>query len=203
MANKPKEIIKNNLLEIREGLGYTQKEMGELLDVSERMICNYETGEANLPIDKAIRLSKEFNYSLDWIYCNSEKQDKNNHSGFDISQTDKFIVDLREFITFSNNMLHIGVKDSYWKYIRDVNSISSAQKPEREKKLEKARLDGAYKIDTNKDVVWRVSIPKGDIMSYITIDSNFIPYVDNDDYIGIEPTSEQKAEAEEFLKSLF
>ena len=68
MYNKVKEIYPCNLLELRKNLGLTQKELGEILGVSERMICNYETGEITLPIDKAIILSQRWNYTLDWIY---------------------------------------------------------------------------------------------------------------------------------------
>ena len=68
MANKPKEKIPNNLLSIREELKLTQKELGEILNVSVRQICNYETDETStLPLDKAILISKKWNYSLDYI----------------------------------------------------------------------------------------------------------------------------------------
>lgn len=39
-----------NLLELREELQLTQKQLAEILDVSERMIGNYETGVVTLPI---------------------------------------------------------------------------------------------------------------------------------------------------------
>ena len=68
MANKEKKIISNNLLKIREELNYTQQELGQILDVSERMICYYETGLSSLPIDKAVLIRKKWNYSLGWIY---------------------------------------------------------------------------------------------------------------------------------------
>lgn len=58
-----------NLLELREELQLTQKQLAEILDVSERMIGYYETGVVTLPIDKAILLCQKYNYTLDWIYC--------------------------------------------------------------------------------------------------------------------------------------
>jgi len=53
MTNKMKTIYPNNLLSIREQQHLTQKQMGEILGVGERMISNYETGVYNLPLDKA------------------------------------------------------------------------------------------------------------------------------------------------------
>lgn len=41
MIRKPKSSCQNNLANIRDDLGYTQKQMGEILGVSERMIQKY------------------------------------------------------------------------------------------------------------------------------------------------------------------
>ena len=43
MIRKPKSSCQNNLANIRDDLGYTQKQMGEILGVSERMIQKYES----------------------------------------------------------------------------------------------------------------------------------------------------------------
>lgn len=53
MIRKPKSACQNNLANIRDDLGYTQKQMGEILGVSERMIQKYESNQYNLPIEKA------------------------------------------------------------------------------------------------------------------------------------------------------
>lgn len=125
MANKIKEIYPNNLLKIREHLGYTQEEMGKILDVSERMICNYETGESNLPIDKAILLSKRYNYSLDWIYRIEDTSIKNAYLHSHNVELAKFMVDARDFISFSDNMYHFCIPENYQKYISEINTIFS------------------------------------------------------------------------------
>lgn len=58
MRNKRKEIIKTNIQVIREALGYTQKQLGEKLKVDAKAIRNYEYFKTNLPIEKAVILSK-------------------------------------------------------------------------------------------------------------------------------------------------
>ena len=46
MIKKPKSPCQNNLANIRDDLGYTQKQMGEILGVSERMIQKYESNQS-------------------------------------------------------------------------------------------------------------------------------------------------------------
>lgn len=202
MANKIKEIYPNNLLTIREDLGYTQHEMGNILDVSDRMICNYETGESNLPIDKAILLSQKYNYSLDWIYKISRTQATNISIQENPTQLDKFVVDIRDFISFSNNMYHLNFPDNYQKYISEINTIFSSNKTENEKKRLKAELDGNYKKTNKGNIVWRVSIPTDEIPSYIHFDSSFIPFANTNNDSEYEPTDEQLADAKSFLEEL-
>ena len=57
MSKKPESSCQNNLANIRDDLGYTQKQMGEIFGVSTRMIQKYESYQYNLPIEKAIFLS--------------------------------------------------------------------------------------------------------------------------------------------------
>lgn len=202
MANKRKKIYPNNLLKIRENLGYTQLEMGKILNVGCRMICNYETGASNLPIDKAMILSSKYNYSLDWIYGIAETNTKNISINENPSQIDKFVVDLRDFISFSDNMYHFNVPDNYWKYISELNALLSSNKTDNEKRRLKAELDGEYKKSNKSNVVWSVSISADKIQSYIHSNSGFIPFVDSHIESENEPSEEQLTKAILFLNEL-
>lgn len=203
MANKFKEIYPNNLLKIRESLGYTQKEMGQILDVNERMICNYETGESNLPIDKAILLSQKYDYSLDWIYQIKDSPDKIKSTYTNLSQSEKFIVDIRDFVSFSDNMYHFSIPQNYWEYITELNRIISSPRTDNEKKRLKAELDGKYKKSNDTNVVFRISIDSTEIPSYFHFDSDFIPFADSDSDRNYElPTEERVSEAKAFLDEL-
>ena len=42
----------------------SQKEMGEIIGVNDRAVGNYERGVRSLPVDKAKKLGKYFNF--DW-----------------------------------------------------------------------------------------------------------------------------------------
>lgn len=202
MANKSKKIYPNNLLKIREALGYTQPEMGKILDVSERMICNYETGESNLPIDKAIILSQKYNYSLDWIYNIRKNQPHTIAVQEHPEQIAKFVMDIRNFVSFSNNMYHFNIPDNYQKYILELNAIASSNRTDNEKKRQKAELDAKYKMDNVTDIIWRISIPADKIFKYFYWDSSFIPFADTDNLSDYKPTEEQIAMAKSFLEEL-
>lgn len=202
MANKIKEIYPNNLLKIREALGYTQEEMGKILDVGERMICNYETGESNLPIDKAIMLSQKYNYSLDWIYQMEESKNEIKSIHKDLSQLDKFIVDIRDFVSFSDNMYHFNIPDNYWKYIKELDKIISSPKTDNEKKRLRAELNGNYKRNNTTNIVWNISIDSNKILSYLHFNSDYIPFANPYSDKDFEPSEEQVAEAKSFLNEL-
>lgn len=202
MANKIKEIYPNNLLKIRETLGYSQIEMGKILDVSERMICNYETGESNLPIDKAILLSNKYNYSLDWIYQQKKTPNITSASNEHPVELDKFIMDIRYFISYSEGMYHFAIPDNCRNYINEIYSIFSSNKTDNEKKRLKAELDGKYNNINKGNVIWRISIPADEICSYIHFGTSFIPYAFTENDYDYEPTKEQIESAVSFLTEL-
>ena len=201
MANKIKKIYPNNLLKIRETLGYSQEEMGKILDVSERMICNYETNESNLPIDKAILLSNKYNYSLDWIY-DIKKTSNIDSSTEHPEELDKFVMDIRNFISFSDGMYHFVIPDNCRKYAKEIYEIFSSNKTDNEKKRLKAELNGKYNNINKGDVIWRISIPVKEIFSYIHFGESFIPYAITEDNSNYEPTEEQLESAITFLNEI-
>lgn len=202
MAHKVKDIYINRLLEIRNSLGYTQNEMAQILMVSERMICNYETGVHNLPIDKAMVLAKKYNYSLDWIYCNDNSREQSAFIHTGSSQLDKFVVDIRDFVSCVDNIINITIPENYWKYINELNSIVLSNRTDNEKARDKALLDGQYRVANRSDIVWRLSIPKDDISSYIQYDSVYYPFVDKTTNKEYEPSKEQHNAITAFFNNL-
>lgn len=167
MANKEKEIISTNLLAIREEQGYSQKELASILGVSERMICNYETNVSNLPPDKALLLAKKWNYSLDWIYCNTNNNlDRINLKNYSEEECIKFLVDIRHFIICSDDKIKLSINKSYWEYINKVNEIRHSNRTSQEKKREIAQLNGSYRLDDNTNISLEFST---DINNFISM----------------------------------
>lgn len=203
MANKIKDIIPNNLLKIREKLEYTQKDLSEILDVSERMICNYEIGESNLPIDKAVLLSQKYNYSLDWIYCNTQNDFvKTEFENYTEEENKNFLVDIRNFITISDDKITFSINNSYWKYLNRVKEIKSSDRTSKEQIREISELNGIYKSNDNTNITMGLSFKISDFVSMISFDNSSCTCCFDNNSDNKDITEENIKEATDFLKSL-
>lgn len=69
-----KNHFDNNLKELRKENGYSQREVAEVISVSQRVYSNYERGEKEPSIDTLIKLSKLFKTTIDYILCNENKR---------------------------------------------------------------------------------------------------------------------------------
>lgn len=191
-----------NLLKLREEFKLTQKELGEILGVSERMICNYETGEITLPIDKAIFLCQQYNYTLDWIYC-APIDCKSAADNLDkVKEYPKFIVDIRDFLSYSNGAVFFSIPNYYWEYMQERNAIAASKSTDGDKRRQIAELNGAYKVKENEQRYWRFNISAENFLSYLRFDSKFIPFSDNGSSSSKEPSKEQIEEITVFIESL-
>ena len=62
------EILKfGRIRDLRVDRGLTQREVAELLHVSQNTYSQYETGQRQLPVDTLIKLALFFNTSTDYI----------------------------------------------------------------------------------------------------------------------------------------
>lgn len=203
MPNKIKDIIPNNLLKIREELDYTQKEFAEILDVSERMICNYETGESTLPPDKAVFLSKKYNYSLDWIYCNTQNDSvKTEFENYTEEENKNFLVDIRNFITISDDKITFSINNSYWKYLNKVKKLKSSDRTSKERIREISELNGIYESNDNTNITMNLSLKISDFVSMINFDNSSCTCCFDNNSDNKDITEENIKEATDFLKSL-
>lgn len=203
MANKEKTIIPNKLLKIREELGYSQKEIGEILGVSDRMICNYETGENNLPIDKAVFISQKWNYDLNWIYNKDTKDKISTIISYPKEENTNFLVDIRDFINKKDNTISFSIPEYYWIYIRNINEIRNSSRSEQEKKRAIAQLNDAYKIDDKNNLFWECSFDIDTFISMIHFGENSsCIYSSNETSDTKDVTEKQIKEVTDFLISL-
>ena len=58
--------------DLREDNDLTKQELADKLDISERTLTRYETGESEPTISVLIKMSLIFNVSLDYICCIKE-----------------------------------------------------------------------------------------------------------------------------------
>lgn len=70
------EIMKyENIRKLRIDRGYTQKQVGEYLGISQNTYSQYEIGVLNYPVDVVIRLANLYGVSTDYLLgLTNEKQ---------------------------------------------------------------------------------------------------------------------------------
>ena len=62
------EVMKfENIRNLRIDRGYTQKQVGKCLGVSQNTYSQYETGVRNYPVDVVVRLAELYGVSTDYL----------------------------------------------------------------------------------------------------------------------------------------
>lgn len=197
MVHKNKYFIPSNLADIRTALDLTQKQMGEYLNVSERMIQNYESNNIDiattLPIDKALYICNKWGYSLDQIYI-----DINKPNAYDY----KFTVDIRDFLCLQGENIIFSLPKYYWNYLKEYENIMISDILSSEKNRLIRELNSKYNCDTN-NVLWKFTIPVHNFCSMLNLGDKDIPYASEDKFITeYMPTDEQIKEVSDFLLEL-
>ena len=67
-------MIYRRIRDLREDKDLTQREMGEILNCSQRVYSDYERGELDIPTDILIKLAQFHNTTTDYILELSEKK---------------------------------------------------------------------------------------------------------------------------------
>lgn len=70
------EEFKDRLRILRKERGMTQKNVGELLDVTERNVRSYEAGDRFPEISGLLLLADYFDVSLDYLVGRSEERER-------------------------------------------------------------------------------------------------------------------------------
>ncbi|MGG1638260.1 LexA family protein [Paenibacillus sp. NRS-1760] len=88
MNEKRNNVVGERIKELRNGIGYTQIQLGEKVGVNRTSIANYETGKASPPLDIAIKLVSVFNCSADYLLGNTEDKFvvKESHTKYKVSK---------------------------------------------------------------------------------------------------------------------
>lgn len=191
---KEKVSVKANTFEIRTELGYTQKEFGKILGVSDRAIQNYESlqPEYSLPIEKAMLIHDKWDYSLDQIYLDFSRKNFFN----------KFNIDIRDFLSIEGESVVFSIPDYYWEYIREIKRINESDATPQEKIRLIKKQDSKYTGKTNS-VIWRAEIPINDFLSFIKFGKDEIPFGSEEpETVYAEPTDEQLKMASDFLNEI-
>ena len=55
----------------------SQKQLGEILHISQRSYSHYETGSRNIPVEMLIRLANYYDISVDYLIGRTDKKEMN------------------------------------------------------------------------------------------------------------------------------
>ena len=70
------EVLKfENIRSLRIDNGYTQKQIGDYLGVSQNTYSQYELGVLNYPIDALLKLADFYNVSVDYLLGRTSRKD--------------------------------------------------------------------------------------------------------------------------------
>ncbi len=69
-------VIRRRVAELRKEKKLSQKEVSEILGISQRTYCMYERGEARVPVDRLAILAQLYNVSMDYLSGIIDKVEK-------------------------------------------------------------------------------------------------------------------------------
>lgn len=62
--------------DLRTDSDLSQKQIGEILHISQRTYSHYETGSRDIPVEMLIRIADYFNTSLDYLVGRSDQKER-------------------------------------------------------------------------------------------------------------------------------
>ena len=63
--------------DLRTDADMSQKQLSEILHISQRSYSHYETGSRNIPVDMLIRLANYYDISVDYLVGRTDKKEMN------------------------------------------------------------------------------------------------------------------------------
>lgn len=63
--------------DLRTDADMSQKQLSEILHISQRSYSHYETGSRNIPVEMLIRLANYYDISVDYLVRRTDKKEMN------------------------------------------------------------------------------------------------------------------------------
>ena len=63
--------------DLRTDADMSQKQLSEILHISQRYYSHYETGSRNIPVEMLIRLANYYDISVDYLVGRTDKKEMN------------------------------------------------------------------------------------------------------------------------------
>ena len=65
--------------DLRTDADMSQKQLSEILHISQRSYSHYETGSRNIPVEMLIRLANYYDISVDYLVGRTDKKEMNKY----------------------------------------------------------------------------------------------------------------------------
>lgn len=66
-----------SIQDLRTDADMSQKQLSEILHISQRSYSHYETGSRNIPVEMLIRLANYYDISVDYLVGRTDKKEMN------------------------------------------------------------------------------------------------------------------------------
>ena len=66
-----------HIQDLRTDADLSQRQLSEILHISQRSYSHYETGSRNIPIEMLIRLANYYDISIDYLVGRTDKKEMN------------------------------------------------------------------------------------------------------------------------------
>ncbi len=66
--------------DLRTDADMSQKQLSEILHISQRSYSHYETGSRNIPVEMLIRLANYYDISVDYLIGRTDKKEMNKYT---------------------------------------------------------------------------------------------------------------------------
>ena len=78
LQNREVNYIKfQRIQDLRTDADMSQKQLSEILHISQRSYSHYETGSRNIPVEMLIRLANYYDISVDYLIGRTDKKEMN------------------------------------------------------------------------------------------------------------------------------
>jgi DNA-binding XRE family transcriptional regulator len=212
MKNTQKKYRENNFQTIMYEQKLSPQKMAKKLGVTLKTIDNYRT---NLPIDVAIAFSKEYGYTLDWIYRNSH-QKYLHPNRLSLSEpkipNSSPLIDVRKYVFRFDEEIFFAIPHNYWEYMIQLDIINSSGYTSKVKASKIDVLNTKYNEANPNDFCHCFSIPVSNLSNFFNFNGKFVPYADINTTNGTtlddifpsksEPTKKEMEEAISFIEAL-
>lgn len=120
------DTVGNRLKALREGVGFTQKKMSELLKATQSSVNRYETGNAEAPYRVLLWYAEYFDVSMDYIFARTDKKQGKLYDYRPEALKEKTAKDeeLRQFVEMCfdpNSPMNERLKDTLVKMLSEEN----------------------------------------------------------------------------------